>query len=83
MNGVYSGSYTDTGWEDVDGIERGLAGLLVAEHQVDPVRQVLRDVRRLQRLAVDEGEQPRVRRPGRQLHVVHRGAALPPAQLQP
>lgn len=74
---------TNASGEDVDGVDGGLAGLLVAEDQVDPGGQVLGHVRRLQRLAVQQREQARVRRPARQLHVVHARAALPHAQLQP
>lgn len=33
--------------EHIDGVDGGLAGLLVAEHQVDPVRQLLRHYRTL------------------------------------
>lgn len=71
-----------TSREDVDGVERGLPRLLVPEDEVDPVRQVLGDVRGLQRLAVYEREQARVGRPRGQLHVVHAGAALTLAQVQ-
>lgn len=80
--GVRAARGTHAGGEDVDGVERRLAGLLVAEDEVDPVRQPLGDGLRLQRLPVDEREEARVRRPRGQLHAVHAQPALTRAQVQ-
>lgn len=69
--------------EDIDGLDGGLALLLEAEHQVDPLAQRLRHLVRLQRLAVDEDEEPRVvPGPRRQVDVVHPLAVLPDAKVE-
>lgn len=69
--------------EDVDGLDGGFALLLEAEHQVDPLAQRLGHLVRLQRLAVDEDEEPRVvPGPRRQVHVVHPLAVLPDAEIE-
>ena len=46
--------------EDVDGIDRGFSALLEAEDQVDPSRKRRGHDIRLQRLTMDQSEQPRV-----------------------
>lgn len=58
--------------EHVDGMDGRLPLLLVPEHQVHPLADVLGHVVRLQRLAMDEDEESRVvPRPRRQVDVIH------------
>lgn len=68
---------TDRRVKDVDGVHRGLALLLEAENQVDPLTQRLGHLVRLQSLPVDEDKEARiVPGPRRQVHVVDPLAVL-------
>lgn len=69
--------------EDIDGLDGGFALLLEAKHQIDPLAQRLGHLVRLQRLAVDENEEPRVvPGPWRQVDVIHPLAVLPDAEIE-
>ena len=69
--------------ENVDGLQRLVPLLLVAEDEVDPVVQVAGDLGRLQGLAVDQDEEPDVAQtPRRKCHVRHDLAALALAEIE-
>lgn len=74
---------TYSGMEHVDGLNGRLPLLLIPEHQVDPLADVLGHVLRLQGLSVDEDEETRVvPSPRREVDVVDSLAVLPHPKVE-